>query len=176
MTEGTIGNAQGPTLERLMDALKDVIETDLKEYLLPVKQEGWSDQLLERPMEVWEMVMPEPDEGHERIPYILLQLLNGKDERKDDGRTECVVNVRIVITVYDREGVDGRLRVMRIIQRIRDILWKAGTIGKIFELQELEFLIYPDETEWYHLGEMVTTWKVPEIQRDLSEVWADKAW
>lgn len=158
----------GPILENLLDTLKGFIEEQMKDYRLPVKQERWTDQPLYRPAEVAQMVMPDPDEDNERIPYIELQVLNGKDERDQYGRMHSIVSVRIIITLFNKDKFEGRMQVLHIVQRLRKALIQAGVIGGCFELQwPLEYLIYPDDTEWYHLGEMATVWSVPSIERDV---------
>lgn len=158
----------GTTLESLLDALKAFVEKKLENYLLPVKQEGWEKQPLHRPAEVSEMVMPDPDEDHERIPYIELQILNGKDERNQNGQMKSTVSVRIIITLFNRDKFEGRMQIVHMVQRLRKELIQAGVIGGCFELQwPLEYLIYPDDTEWYHMGEMATIWSIPSIERDV---------
>lgn len=161
---------KSPTLERLLDNLQDFIKETMKGYSLFVKQEGWNDQPLTREAEVSQMIMPDADEEHERIPYILLQMLNGSDKRDNSGRMVSKVNVRIVIAIYNKDKLEGRLQLLRIVQKIRFELWNAGVIGKTFTLDNLEFLLYPDDTEWYHMGEMSTDWIIPPVQRDLTAV------
>lgn len=158
----------GVILENLLDDLKVFIEEDLKDYRLPVKQGERKDQPLERPVEVSSMVMPDPDDDHERVPYIMLQLLNGKDERADSGQMKSQVNVRIVITIFNRDKQEGRLQILHIIQKLRADLLRKGIVGRSFEvLWPLEYLIYPDETEWNHLGEMSVMFSVPPVEREV---------
>lgn len=161
-------NIEGPTMEALLDALKAFIEEQLKDYRLPVKQEGWESQPPYRPAQVSEMAMPDPDEDDERIPYILLQLLNGKDERDRDGQMKSTVSVRLIITLFNKDDLEGRMQVLHIIQRLRRAFIQRGVIGGCFELQwPLEYLIYPDKMEWYHLGEMATVWSIPAVEREV---------
>lgn len=160
-----------PILENLLDSLKEFIEEDLKDYRLPVRQDGWRDQPLERPVEVSVLQMPDPDEERERIPYILLQPLNGKDERDKSGQMKAVVNVRLVITIYNMDKGEGKLQLVHIVQRLRRDLIHSGVIGGCFELQwPLEYLLYPDDTEWYHMAEMSTQWSVPPEERDVPQL------
>lgn len=161
---------QVPTLEKLLDDLQEFIQETLKNYRLDVKQEGWNNQPLERDVEVSQMIMPDPDEEHERIPYILLQLLNGSDKRNERGQMESKANVRIVIAIYNPDKLEGRLQVLRIIQKIRYEIHKAGVIGKMFKIGNLEYLIYPDDTQSYHMGEMSTDWTIPPVERDLTRL------
>lgn len=158
----------GPILENLLDAIKDFIEEQVKDYRLPVKQEGWDEQPPYRTADVSQMTMPDPDEDRERIPYIEIQLLNGKDERDRDGRMKSTVSVRIIITIYNKDKFEGRMQIVHIVQRLRRALIRRGLLGGCFELQfPLEYLIYPDDTEWYHLGEMATIWSVPSVEREV---------
>lgn len=161
-------NVNGLILENLLDVLKAFIEETLKDYRIPIKQEGWEKQPLYRPAEVSEMVMPDPDEEHERIPYIQLQLLNGKDERDQNGQMKSIASVRIITTLFNKDKFEGRMQVLHILQRLRKEMIQKGVIGGCFELQwPLEYLIYPDDTEWYHMGEMATIWAIPSIERDI---------
>lgn len=165
----------GAALENLLDCMKEFIEEDLKEYNLPVKQDGWENQPNERPIEVHEMAMPEPDEEHERIPYILLELLNGKDERGSDGQMHSIVNVRVIITIYSQDKREGKLQVLQIVQKLRRDFLEKGVIGGCFELKlPLEYLCYPDDTEWYHMGEMATQWEIPTEQRQVPELMGEE--
>lgn len=161
----------GTVWESLLDALKKFIEEDLKDYRLPIKQAGQCGRPLERPAEVSIMTMPDPDEEHERIPYILLQLLNSKDERGEDGRMKSTVNIRILVTLYNKDKLEGRLQLLYIVQRLRRDMIRKSLIGGCFELEwPLETLIYPDDEGWHHMGEMSTMWSVPSEERFLKEL------
>ena len=161
---------QVPTLEKLLDDLQEFIQETLKDYRLHVKQEGWEGQPLTRDVEVSQMIMPDPDEEHEAVPYILLQLLNGSDKRNQRGRMESKTNVRIIIVIYNPNKLEGRLQILRIIQKIRYEIHRAGVIGKMFGIDSLEYLIYPDDQQSYHMGEMSTEWTIPPVERDLSRI------
>ena len=165
---------KSPMLEKLLDDLQEFIQQTLRNYRLFVKQEGWQDQPQMRDAEVSQMIMPDADEEHERVPYVLLQLINGSDKKRKDGTMESKTEVRIVIVLYNQDKLSGRLQVLRIIQKIRYELWSAGVIGKMFTLEGLEYLIYPDDTNWYHMGELSTEWAIPAVERDLTAILARK--
>lgn len=161
----------GPVLENLLDALKDFIEEELKDYRLPVKQEGWENQPLYRPADVAEMVMPDPDEDRERVPYVELQLLNGKDDWGESAKMKSTVSVRVIITLYNKDKFEGRMQILYIVQTLRRALLRKGVVGGCFELKSpLEYLVYPDDSEWYHMGEMATIWSIPGVERDVPEL------
>lgn len=169
--KASIGPLEGQTMENLMDALKEFLEEDLKEYRLPVKQEGWEDQSNYRPVEVQTFAMDDPDEDHARIPYICIQPLNGKDGPDENKKMEGQMYIRLVITIFNWDKREGRRQLLNIIQRIRRDLIRTGVVGKSYELQwPLEWLIYPDETGGYHLGEMSTKWSIPAEERFVPEL------
>ena len=162
------------TFRGLLDALEAFIKNELRELTLPVKSEEWNNEPLFRGIEVYKQKMPRPVDVEERIPYILLQLLNGVDDIKD-GRDENTVNVRIIITIYDEDPESGALITETIVERLRVGLQQAGAIGKYFELQKpFEYIFYPDDTEQYnpyHLAEISTKWKIPPVERKLPFNW-----
>ena len=170
LTENPLG-VKVPTLEKLLDDLEKFIRDALRNYPLYVKQGRHNGPAPTRDAEVVQMVMPEPDEEDEGIPYILLQLLNGSDKRNQYGRMESKANVRIVIVIYNPDRLEGRLQILRIVQKIRYEIFRAGIIGEMFGIDKLEYLIYPDDTQSYHMGELSTDWTIPPVERDLTDVW-----
>jgi hypothetical protein len=172
-----IGPLEGQTMEDLMDALQGFLQEKLKEYRLPVKNSKRGDVPPYRPIRVGQMVMDDPDEDDESVPHLLLQPLNGKDQRGEDGQLGGKVSIRIVITIFNRNKLEGRLQLMHIIQTIRRELESVMVVGKSFELLwPFEWLIYPDDMECYHMGEISTVWSVPTIERQVPQVgsnWMD---
>lgn len=169
---GVIAPLDGQIVENLMDALKELLEERLRNYRLPVKR----GEEPERSIKVHTAFMDDPDEDAERIPYICIQPLNGKDEYGHSGQVEGNVNLRLVITIFNRDKREGRLQLLRIIQIIRRELIRTGVVGKSFELKmPLEWLIYPDDTDSYHVGEMSTTWSIPPEERFVPEL-RDDSW
>ena len=58
--------------------------------------------------------------------------------------------------------------VLNLITRIRVALIKAGIIGEQFSLKrKIEYIVYPDSTPPYFMGEMMTLWEMPIIQREV---------
>ncbi|MCD7918640.1 MAG: hypothetical protein LUG45_00895 [Clostridiales bacterium] len=158
------------TLRGLLDALADFTEDALKDIQLPVKQEGHDEErFTTRAVKCYKQRMPEPDDAEQRCPYILLQLLNGSDDR--DNTTSIQENeavIRMVISTYDRDREQGSLAVLTIVERLRFLLLKTGVLAERYELlTPLEFQIYPDDTGPYCLAEMNTVWRIPAVERNL---------
>jgi hypothetical protein len=147
----------------LIDALADFIREDLKEMLLPIKQEVWTEDQPERAIEVHKYRMPSAEDAKDQVPYILLQMLNGEDLEN-----ESKVAIRAIIVTFNWDPEQGALSLLNIISKLRFDLQRTGVVGEMYELKKpFEWLIYPDETMPYHIAEISTTWSVPVIERDV---------
>ena len=121
---------------------------------------------------MYKMRLPNKEDQIQKVPYILLQFLTGKDDKKDSEPEDSECTVRIVVATYSENGEVGAYDVLNVILRIRTELEKIGIIGGYFVLQKpLEYIVYPDSTEPYYLGEMITNWSIPTIKREVEATW-----
>jgi hypothetical protein len=155
-------------LRALLDALAEFVETSLQEMRLPVKQEGWDDQPRTRAIEIYKQRMPSASDAKEKVPYVLLQMLNGSDDEKASGEQEHKASIRVIVTIFDWDPQQGALSLLNIVEKLRFDLLKAGIIGDRFTLlKPFEFLIYPDDTIPYHVAELSTVWGIPAVEREI---------
>lgn len=162
---------KGATPEALLDALAAFVEEDLKDYELPVAKKAEGERGT-RPVSVETLALEDPDDEESRIPYILLQPLNGKEERDKLGQLTATMAVRICVTIYNRNLREGRRQLLHIVERLRRDLMTARVIGGVFTLKlPIEWLIYPDDTESYHLAELSTEWSLPPTEVRVSGLW-----
>ena len=168
----------------LLYELKKFIEANTKDIILSVrtvqnrvipepsgkkKKESADEEPQSRAAEVHLMRLPDKEAEINRIPYILLQLLTGIDEQEAGKSPDSECRIRIVIATYSEDGSAGSMDLLNVITRIRVALLKTGVIGKQFTLRKpLEYSAYPDETGVYYLGEMLTIWGIPTIQREVN--------
>lgn len=152
----------------LLDTLKEFIELETKDIILPVKVDRGSTELNERAATVFKMSLPNKEANIQRIPYILLQFLKSTDLQEAGQETESDGIVRIVGATYSENGEEGAMAILNLLTRIRIALLKSEVIGGQFLLQKpLELIVYPDNTPPYFLGEMITNWKMPTIEREV---------
>jgi hypothetical protein len=157
----------------LIDALKEFIEEQVKDIFLSVRTKG-DVPPLERAADVYKMRLPDKDSETKLIPYILLQFLTGKDTQEPGNDPESECKVRIVVATYSEDGGVGTYDVLNVITRIRVALLKTGIIAEQFLLKlesPLEYIVYSDDTAPYYLGEMITTWELPTIEREVQNTW-----
>ena len=102
------------------------------------------------------------------IPFFLLQFIKGSDDQKEGEQPESECAVRFVFATYSEDGGKGAMDVLNLITRIRVALIKAGVIGEQFSIKRpIEYIVYPDSTPPYFMGEMMTIWEMPTIQREV---------
>ncbi|MCM1165675.1 MAG: hypothetical protein NC401_06655 [Ruminococcus sp.] len=168
----------------LLYELKKFIEENIKDIILTVrpvnnkvipepsgksKKEKAEEQPRKRAAEVHLMRLTNKDAETNRIPYVLLQFLTGADEQEAGKPPDSECKIRIVVATYSEDGSAGSMDLLNVITRIRVALLKKSVIGKQFTLRKpLEYAAYPDETGTYYLGEMITIWGVPTIQREVN--------
>lgn len=174
----------------LLKELKKFIEENTKDIILSVrpiknktlppgaktgkpahKPEG---EVTHRAPEVHVMRLPDKDAETQRIPYILLQFLTSKDEHQPAEQPDSECYIRIIAATYSDDGGEGATDLLNVLTRIRVALLKAGEVGRQFLLKKpLEFIVYPEETNPYFLGEMLTIWEMPIINREVNTHYAD---
>lgn len=154
----------------LLDNLEEFVKEKTKDIKLQVRVRGPErGQEKERAADVYKMRLPKKEDQIEKVPYILLQFLTGKDGEVQEG-SAC--QIRIVVAAYAENDSMGAYDVLNVLLRIRSELHKTGIIGGYFALKKpLEYLVYPDSTQPYFLGEMITNWSIPEIKREVEAIW-----
>ena len=159
----------------LLECLEKFVKEKTADIKLQVKvRNRSSEEVKERAADVYKMRLPKKEDQTEKIPYILLQLLSGKDDKEEGEPEESVCKIRIVVATYSEDGSEGSLDLLNVILRIRSELKKAGVVGERFALElPLEYLIYPDSTQPYYLGEMITNWSIPTMEREVTEIWQE---
>ena len=156
----------------LLDDLQKFIEENTKDILLEVKVRTGPATEKERAAKVYKMGLPEKDDTTQQIPYILLKVLTGEDGKEDLQPKSSKVRVRMLVAVYSQDGERGPLALLNLILRIRERLQKQHIIGGRFCLEyPFEYIIYQDTTPPYYLGEIMTIWSIPSIEREVQEVW-----
>lgn len=152
----------------LLDELKKFIEENTKDIILSVRTKPSSEEPNERSAEVHKMRLPDKDAETKRVPYILLQFLTGIDDQEMGQSPESECKIRIVIATYSEDGGEGAMDALNVVTRIRISLLKIGVIGGQFILKKpLEYIVYPDDTSPYYFSEMILTFDMPEIKREV---------
>lgn len=155
----------------LLDSLTDFTRNAVKDLILPVKIQSENECQRYRPAEVYKMRLPVSSEAKKKAPYIIHTVLTAFDEQKEGQPDYSQTVIRSIFCVYNPDEQEGGLALLNLMERLRIELLKTRVIGNRFELDvknaKLEMLIYPDNTAPYFVGEMVSTWKMPGIKREV---------
>lgn len=159
----------------LLEALKKRTEAAISELLMPVKPtKGEPDQDIRVPA-VYIARLPDEKASNKYAPYVLHTVIN-TSYKQEEGSFPLLglVNVRTLYCVYSPDEQEGGLHLLNLMERIRIDLQTNPVLEKQFKLDYedgIEQLVYPDDTAPFYLGEMMTTWKMPPVQREERSVW-----
>lgn len=158
----------------LLQSLKDFTEDATKDLLLPVRrQKSDAEEPADRQAKVYMTRLPEMKASENKAPYIVHSIITGRDAQTQGEQVKCMATVRSTFCVYNQDEETGGLDLLNLTERLRIGLLKKIVVGA-FEMdmqQGIELLVYPDDTSPYYLAEMVTTWKLPPIKREVKETW-----
>ena len=78
--------------------------------------------------------------------------------------------MRSICCVYNDDEQEGGLMLLNLMERIRIALLRTTIIGDRYQLdmeEGVEAMVYPDDTAPYFVGELVTNWQLPSIEREV---------
>ena len=113
------------------------------------------------------MRLPDGKAAAKKAPYILHQLITGKDKQPEKSKSTSKANIRSIFCVYSNNDQEGGLLLVNLMERMRISILKTVALGHQFTLDReegIETLYYPDDTAPYFVGEMLTTWNLPVVQ------------
>ena len=165
----------------LLDQLKLFVEACTGDIMLatrPEKGGTLKGKQGTRAAGVYKMRLPERDVSEateKRIPYIILQVLTGQDGHEPGEPEDSICRVRIIVATYSEDGGEGANDVLNLVTRIRVALLKAGEVGEQFLLRPpLEYIIYPEDTNPYFFGELMSIWEMPTVRREVNALLYDE--
>ena len=154
----------------LLEQLKEFSKEAVGDMILPVsKQKGDAEQG-SRAADIHLMRLPDSSQAKKKAPYIIHQLITGKDIQPTGENVAATAVVRSIFCVYNDNEEEGALVLVNLMERLRISLLRKVVIGGQFQLDleaGLEILIYPDDTAPYYAGEMISTWKLPSVEREV---------
>lgn len=126
-----------------------------------------------RPPGVYRMRLPKLRDAERKAPYILHQVITGKDIQAAGMKApEASAVVRTVFCVYHENEEEGALALLNLMERLRIALLERVVVGNQFKLDlkaGLESLVYPEDAMQrsapYYLGETLSVWNLPGVER-----------
>ena len=154
----------------LLDSLSSFTNNSVKDIILPIKMQKGDTEQKYRAANVHKMRLSDSSAATKKAPYILHQVLTGKDQQPPGNNVESKTVIRSIFCVYNDNEEEGSLMLLNLMERLRIDLLKSVVVGNQFTLDleaGLETLVYPEDTAPYYAGEMISTWKMPAIEREV---------
>lgn len=155
-----------------LERLKEVTETAVKDLILPTRIQKEGEEPGFRAPYVYLMRLPDSKSATKKAPYIIHTLLTGMDQQAEGNPVESTVKVRTIFCVYNNDEQEGGLALLGVMERLRIHLLRHTVIGERYRLDlttGMEALFYPDDTAPYFAGEMMSTWRIPSIEREVRQ-------
>ncbi len=158
----------------LLEALKAESQAATSDLLLPVAmQKEDKERPADRAVSIYMMRVPDGKASTKKAPYILHQVITGKDQQPQGELDESRTTIRSIFAVYHKDEQLGGLALLDLMERLRIHLLRTVIIGDgQFELDKeagVEILVYPDDTAPYYAGEMITVWDTPAVEREVAK-------
>ena len=155
-----------------LNSLQAFTEDVVKNSAFPVSfQRDNAQEPKARPPAVYKMRIPDPKSSTKKAPYILHQIVTGKDQQKPgQQRTASSVTVRTIFCVYHDDEQEGGMLLLQLMERVRIAVLRQRVIANRYALDmeaALECLCYPEDTAPYFAGEMVSVWRLPAVEMEV---------
>lgn len=154
----------------LLEQLKEFSKAATADLIMPVSMQKGDTEQKFRAADVYLMRLPDSTAAQKKAPYILHQFITGADSQPKGERDISTTKVRTIFCVYNDDEQEGALMLLNLMERVRIGILKKIVIGNQFTLDKeagLECLAYPDDTAPYYCGEMVSTWIMPSVEREV---------
>lgn len=159
------------TQVQLLEDLKQFCEEAVKKMVLPVQLQKGDTKIQSRVPEVYKMRLPHTSDAKKYAPYIIIQVIDSKHVQPEGKYPVYTATVRFVFAVYGEDEQEGSLMLVNLMDRVRYRLLKQVQVGAEFLLDvhsPLETLIYTDYMGEFHAGEMVGTFYLPPVEREVN--------
>ena len=154
----------------LLHVLQQVTREETAGIIMPVRLQKDDTEQQFRAAEVHLMRLPDSSSAQKKAPYIIHQIITGKDIQPKGNNVSSSTIVRSIFCVYNDNESEGSLMLLNLMERLRIYLLRQVVIGDRYELDleaGLEALVYPDDTAPYYAAEMISVWKMPSVKREV---------
>lgn len=153
-----------------LEKLKRFTLDATRDLLLPVRVQSAEETPSERLAEVHLMRLPDSEAAKKKAPYIIHQIITGKDVQKPGEQAACTTEIRSIFCVYCPDEEEGGMLLLNLMERLRIALLRQAVLDQRYQLDleaGLEIILYPDDSAPYYAGEMASRWRLPGIEREV---------
>jgi hypothetical protein len=154
---------------QFLEAIAADSKEAIKTLAMPYKPDK-GEPVGNRTPSVWKMRLKKSSAAQKIAPYIIHQVITTDDHQEQGREDVSSLCLRSIFCTYNEDEEEGSLALLNLITRVKTHWLKNRIVDGRFELdmaQGIQSLIYPDETNDFYSGEMVTYWKLPPVQREV---------
>lgn len=160
------------TRVKLIHELRLFCEDAIKDMELPLAVQKGDTKMQTRAPNVYFMRLPDSKAAQKLAPYIIVQLIESQHKRNDSGNSNLsyTAQVRFIFCAYLKDEQEGSIILLNMMDRVQERLLEEIQIGDNFVLDEhegIESVVYPDDTAPYYAGEMIGTFHIKPIRREI---------
>ncbi len=149
----------------LLVSLKGYCEEITKDMRLIARVPDNGTEAAEQPPKVFIGNLPNKESEKKAAPYILLKFLTKKTDDE-----ESICRVRIICVTYSEDKQENYIQCLNLLTRIESKLLEDTVIVNRYSCQKpIESVIYDDDLEVYQVGEIMTIWEMPKVERDVRQ-------
>lgn len=155
-----------------LEVMRADTEQAISDIIMPTKPQKTNMDPESRAAGVHKMRLPDSSAFQDKAPYIIQQIVTGKDSQQEGQRVKAGTTVRSIFCVYHEDEQEGALMLLNLMERLRIHWLKKLNLEEryILDLEiGLESLVYPENTAPFYAGEMFSTWKLPAVEREVRE-------
>lgn len=158
------------TINECLEHFKEYLTAKTAHFRLPTAvQKGDSEQKFRAP-EIYKMRLKNSSEAKKVAPYIIVQYVNGMDKQPEGKNSDSTAFFRFIFCVFSDDEQEGSAMLLNVMDAVRIGLLKDVVIAGRFKLDKeasLEMLVYNEDTAPYYAGELVGTFILPPIEREV---------
>ena len=143
-----------------------------KTLRLPVQPTKETREPAPRAPDVYKMRLPDAKSYTRKAPYIINQIVLLEDHQLPGSRGEAKCTVRSNFCVFCDDEMQGALHLLNVMEDVRQEILREQVISNLYQIdmeEGMQFAIYDDQPCPFYIGEMVSVWKIPTIEREVSK-------
>lgn len=158
------------TIDRLIEDLKIFCDNAVKWLKLPTAVSKGDTKQVFRPPDTYKMRLPDGKSYDKFAPYIIVQFSNSNHVQPQGEEPKNKAIIRFIFCVWCDDEQEGAMMLLNVMETVRLELLRKVNVGEYFKLdvyEPLESIPYTDNTAPFFAGEMVGTFDLPPIKREV---------
>ena len=162
------------TANEFLDDLGAFMKAATKNLRLPVHPTKENKKPEDRAPEVYKMRLPDKKSYQDKAPYLFNRIVLIEDHQHPGERGECKCTVCTSFCVYCDDEMQGALHLLNLMEDVRQEILRTQVISNMYQIdmdEGMQFAIYDNQPVPFFIGEAVSVWKIPTIEREVSTKW-----